>query len=99
MSCNIVWIYCNLFNYSFLWHLKYFHFVAIINNPVMNAFVYKPLSGFLIFSLGYILRYGIMVSIGVGILEGLENSKYRILYRNIVYIYVFSVLKIFFWLW
>lgn len=47
----ILWMYYNLFKYTFVTHLKCFHIVAIINNPVMDVFVYKLLSGFLIPSL------------------------------------------------
>lgn len=39
----IVWTYYNLFNYFSLIHLQYFHFVAIIDNPVTDIFVDKPL--------------------------------------------------------
>lgn len=74
-------------------HLKYFHFVPIVNNYVMNVFVYKPQSRFLIPSLEWILRCGVMVSIGVDMLEGLENSKYSIFYRIFVSGYVSSIFK------
>lgn len=101
LSINIVfkWFEYSLYGCTIIYsiipliHLKYFHFVPIVNNSVMNVFVYKPQSRFLIPSLEWILRRGVMVSIGVDILEGLENSKYSILYRIFVSGYVPSIFK------
>lgn len=101
LSINIVfkWFEYSLYGCTIIYsiipliHLKYFHFVPIVNNSVMNVFVYKPQSRFLIPSFEWILRCGVTVSIGVDILEGLENSKYSILYRIFVSGYVPSIFK------
>lgn len=53
--------------------LKYFHFVAIINNAVRNIFVCKPLSGILIPSLQYTFLDVELLCHRVGILETFVN--------------------------